>query len=61
MTKKKVEIDPMVAVLEAGIRKVIENPGSAPGDVVKAVEAGTKLHLAKAKVGGNRDDDNYFK
>jgi hypothetical protein len=61
MTKKKPpETDPMVEVLEAGIRKVIENPGSAPADVVKAVEAGTKLHLAKAKVGGGKKEENYF-
>ena len=61
MTKKKPpEIDPMIAVLEEGIRKVILNEGSAPADVVKAIEAGTKLHLAKYRTNENKDGGNYF-
>jgi hypothetical protein len=61
MTKKKPpEVDPMIAVLEEGIRKVIQNEGSAPADVVKAIEAGTKLHLAKHKTDASKNEESYF-
>jgi len=52
--------DPMIAILEEGIKKVLASSKSKAPDIIRAVEAGVKLQLMKHKTSGGTSDEHYF-
>ena len=58
MTRKKQ--DSLMIELKAAVKKVLDNPKSKPGEVLKAIEAGAKLLMIESKIDGTAPGSSYF-
>lgn len=53
------EDDKFLKLLEDGVKKVLSDPASKPGERLQAVQAGAKLLAIRHKIGGG-DEKGFF-
>lgn len=58
--RKTTPKDTFMDALETAVKAVIANAEATPAEIIKAIEAGTKLSLIRHRIDGDADDDDNF-